>query len=293
MTMTTPPRQSLDSRSSLFPDGSVAGIPFEQLLELESLSGAPDAAAYLSGSLVCGLGNPWSDIDIFVITDRKPVGPFAKEVETNAVSQHYVNERRVDFEFWRPQKVREMARRLAAFELGTCKTIQGTVFLLIEELFIHRLKIGYPLLNSAALREYQALFDFDYFRLYQAEEAIRFADALLEDLCGMMESGDLNVALLLSRDVVNAAIDAYSHWSGNTDPSRKWRLKHLEAAVGRSSRAPDLLEHFWELQFPDARVLRRDEAACRSHLEKAIRFVNRLVSEIQNDPAHQNRRAAN
>ena len=259
--------------SELAQERSIEGISFDDLLALEQFPDDGGATVYLSGSLVAGLGNPWSDIDLFAITDREATGPFVRHASTNDTSAHFVNGRRVDYEFWRPAQVRRLAERLSEVRIGSGKEIQGTTFLLIEECFIHRLRIGVPLLNREQFIAYQALFDFDLFRAYQTEDVIRYTDALHEDVCGMLEGGDTDVALLRARDLVEGAVDAYCHRLGNTDPTRKWRIMFLEALGDGSPRHQRIIETFWHLQFPDIAALRADGEACRAHIEECIRFA--------------------
>lgn len=258
----------------------LAGFSVEELLELEAFPDQSGSVVYCSGSVVDGMGNPWSDIDVFVIGERDPVGPYAKQAPTNATSQHYVRNRRVDFEFWRPPDVHALADRLRALELGTGRTIATTSFLWIEECFIHRLRIGVPLVGEEGFARYHALFDFDHFRAYKVEETIRMLDAALEDLCGMMEVGDVDVALTTARDVVNGAVDAYCHKFGSTDPTRKWRVKHLARCADAPSHG-EISAEFWRLQFPNAAELRGDADAWRAHLEACISFANRITSLVQ------------
>ncbi len=259
----------------------IEGVPFSEILAAEGFPDESRAAVYLSGSLVAGTGNPWSDIDVFAITDRPAAGPYVRHAETNDVVQHYLNGRRCDFEFWRPDRVRDMARRVSGFIPGTGDHLTRTLFTHIEECFIHRLRIGIPLFGEPLFRGYQALFDFTRFGAYQTQEVIRTIDALLEDLCGMMEAGDWEVALFTARELVGQAVDAYCHHLGDTDPARKWRAKHLERWGGDTERHREVSEAFWRLQFPDAAALRRDPVACHEYLEGCVRFANRVVSWIQ------------
>jgi hypothetical protein len=260
---------------------SVAGIGFDELLALEGFPDASGAAVYLSGSLVSGTGNSWSDVDVFVIGTRDPIGPFAKSAATNRTSQHYVGSRRVDFEFWRPEQVGSLADRLAGFEPGSGRDINGTLFLPIEECFIHRLRIGIALANPDAVLRHRAMFDYDRFRAYQVERTIRTLDELLEDVCGMVEGDDPHVALFAAREVVGTAVAAYVHMQGNTDPTRKWLAHHLAALDDGSPRHREVTNAFWRLQFPDAAALRAEGGAWRAYSEECARFANRIVGWAQ------------
>ncbi|MEA3334273.1 MAG: hypothetical protein U9R25_00060 [Chloroflexota bacterium] len=169
----------------------------------------------------------------------------------------------------------------AALELGSARHIEGTLFLFIEMAFVDRLRTGVPLLNPTGFTAFQSLFDFERLRAFQTEETIRYLDALLEDLLGMLESEQWDVALLRSREVVDATIDAYLHHLGNTDPTRKWRSVYLERLKDGSERHQRFAKTFWRLQFPDGNALRQDPIACHSHLESCVRFANEVVTWIQ------------
>ena len=251
----------------------LVGVTVEEVLALEGFPDESGAVVYVSGSVFSGHGNPWSDIDVFALTDRKPVGSLAQAASTNG--------RRFDWEFWRPEGVRELAERVSRLELGTGRDILGTAFLHIEQCFIHRLRVGIPILDQDGFAGYRERFDFDRFRAFQAEEAIRWLDALVEDLCGMIEVSDADAALFTSRELVGTAVDAYCHHHGNTDPVRKWRVKHLEALAAESERHREVCGTFWRLQFPDAASLRTDWQACQSHLEECLRFAERLAASVQ------------
>jgi hypothetical protein len=256
----------------------VAGISGEEILHLENLPAGPADAVYAAGSAVNGYGNPWSDIDIFVISCRSPIGPYAKKAETNETSQHYVNGRRLDFEYWRPEDVRRLAQRLDQIALGSGKAIQGTTFLYIEECFMHRLQTAVPVVGAENVEVFQRLFDFPKLGAYQAEDAIQRCDALLEDICGMMEIRDGDAALFTARELVGSAADAVLHHRGSTDPVRKWRCRHLAELGASDSR---LVSDFWRLQFPDAAWMRGNWTELSAYLEQCIRFANRVIQQVQ------------
>ena len=97
----------------------------------------------------------------------------------------------------------------------------------------------------------------------------------------MIEAADRDVALFTAREVVGTAVDAYCHKLGNMDPSKKWRVKHLDAVNDGSPRHREVSAEFWRLQVPDAASLRADPACWKCYLEQCIRFANRIVSWVQ------------
>ena len=273
---------NMKPNTSAWVDSSeIAGISFEEILRLEGYPDNSDSVVYLSGSLVEGTGNEWSDIDVFVIGDKDPIGPYLRQADSYCATQHFIEQKRVDFEFWQPEYVKQLSQRLTDIKLGQGKDILGTSFEYVEECFIHRIRVGIPIVNDKEFISFQSLFNFDQFQAYQTEQAIRYLDGIHEDICGAIESHDLEVALFMGRELIEGAIDAYCHKLGNTDPVRKWRIKHLSIFDDGSQRHQDIMDTFWRLQFPDAVALRKDRSACVSHLEECVHFANGLISWIQ------------
>ena len=259
----------------------LTGFESAELLALEGYPDGSDAVGYLSGSLVAGHANPWSDIDVFIVTDRGPTAEIQGHATTNSTASHILRGRRVDFEYWRPPSVEWMARRLDAHELGTGRSIAGASFIQIEEIFMHRLRIAIPMLNPDGLEKLRAMFDFDHLAAFQAEESIRHLDAELEDLIGMRKGGDRDTALWVARQVLDVSVEAYIHSRGVTDPVKKWTIKHLEALRDDPHR-DEMLEDYWRLTHPaDAATLRDGGDAWEGYAEEVIAFSHRVVAWAQ------------
>jgi len=259
----------------------LTGYGADELLALEGLhAGSTDAVVYLSGSLVSGHANPWSDIDLFAVTDREPRGHVMR-ADTNLVVPHFVGDRRADYEFWTPAKAREIADRLASYELGAGGSIPGASFLQIELIFVHRVRVGVALCNAAGFAELQAQYDFEHFAGLLCEEAMRHLDSELEDLVGMRKGGDRDGALWVARQTVDVAVEAYLHAQGITDPVHKWQVRYL-AELDDSERHRALREGYWRLALPGrADELRDGGDAWHAYVEEVIAFANRVGAWVQ------------
>ena len=260
---------------------SIAGLAYERILALEGYPDGSDAPVYLSGSIVTPLANPWSDIDVFVLSDRGPIGPLALDEGTDLVSVHFLENRGVDYEFWRPADVRALAERLARLELGVATHMIRKLFTYAEECFIHRVRVGVPMINADGFHAVRALFDFDKLGAYQAQEVIRTIDGVHEDACGMLEAGDLDSAVFSARNLVELSVDVYLHKRGNTDPSVKWRSRYLELFDDRSSFHEEITGTYWRLEFPQSADRRADPAGRRRYVEACLNFSRRVTSWAQ------------
>jgi hypothetical protein len=259
----------------------LTGISAEALLALEGYPDGSDAVLFLSGSIVAGHANPWSDIDLFAVTDRPPTADQQGHATTNAVATHIIEDRRVDWEFWRPATVEWIAKRLAAHKFGSGESIAGASFIQIELIFMHRLRIGIPLVNEDGFRELQSQFDWGLLAAFQTEEAIRHLDAELEDLIGMRKGNDRDTGLWVARQVLDVSVEAYIHSRGVTDPVKKWMIKYL-AALDDEPRHRQMREDYWRLMYPgDEASLRDGSDAWQRYAEEVIEFSNRVAAWAQ------------
>jgi hypothetical protein len=263
-------RMQLAQDASPKQDFSVDAALLDEILRLEAITVASDLA-YVSGSLVEGLGNPWSDLDVYIVTDRLPVGSIVLVDCGCTISIHYIGELRVDYEYWPTTQVRDLADRLSAFEPGTGAIVN--LFSETEEQFVHRL-LRYPFPIAGNLKPLQAMFSLDALKAYQIQIAVKRLDSLHEDLCGMIEGHNWDVALFAARELAASAMDVYLHVRGNTNPSRKWRA----SLIRRYASAEDaFVKRFFDLQFPDLQSLLSDTARLFAYCRECIAYHAAIV----------------
>ncbi|NVJ25144.1 MULTISPECIES: nucleotidyltransferase domain-containing protein [Myxococcus] len=262
---------------------NLVGVDLDQLLALESLTPAVEAAVFLSGSLVEGMGNAFSDIDVFVVGRGEPTGTSLHKAGDALFSVHMLGKRRVDFEYWSEASVEALAAKLAALDLvegGRDNVMMERRMTEDEIVFLHRVRTGVALIHGDRLDKLRSRFDFRRLSWWLMEVKIREVDDALEDLYGMMEQPD--VALMRARELLNSTCDAFCHFRGNTNIRRKWRTRILgKLAEGRDDEARDFEERFWQLQFPDGARLSQHPEELKAYLETCIRVCNQLTDIIQ------------
>jgi hypothetical protein len=259
----------------------IAGLGYESILALEGFPDGTPTPVYVSGSAVMPFANPWSDVDVYVISDRNPRGELALDEGTNAVVQHFLDGRRVDFEFWRPARVAGLATRLAGIRLGEGQHVLRGLFSYNETRFVHRLRVGLALQCPDEVDAWRQRFDFGLFGRYLAQEAIRESDGWYEDVCGMLEADDLDCAVLAARTLAGLATDAYLHHLGNTDPNVKWRPRYLELFDDGSDRHREIVETYWRLELPAGVGPGADPAERRRYAEDCIGLSRRITALVQ------------
>lgn len=260
---------------------SIAGLDYDEILAAEGYPDGSETPVYVSGSIVTSYANPWSDVDVYVLSDRGTIGAFAIPEGAGVVSQHFVRDRRVDFEFWPPATVAELAARLDRLDLADADNVPRSRFSYQEECFIHRLRVGVPLLNEPQLAAWRERFDFAKLSAYQSQEAIRALDGVYEDACGMLDGGAFDVAMLSARQLVGLSVDAYVHKHGSTDPTVKWRPRQLEAVDDGSAFHHEVAGTYWSLEFPDEVGSDSSPERRRAYVERCLDFSRRLTSWVQ------------
>ena len=223
----------------------VTGRSVDCILALEDL-GSTEDAVYWSGSLVEGLGNIGSDVDIYVVGRGVPKAPALMHKKNFSIAIHFVGRRRIDFEYWPWQEALGLAETLDGIAVG--QEFVADSLSPVEELFVHRLSIGVPLLSNPAWTELRSRFDFVRFRGYLTQQAIHRIDGAVEDVVGMLDDADLECAVYRARDLVGLAFDAFANHEGVPSLLPKWRPKlvdrlppsALSSLVGREFRALSL-----------------------------------------------------
>jgi len=170
-------------------------------------------AVYLSGSLMAGLGTPFSDTDVFVITDGAP---------SEAV-QHGAGADRVDVEFrsveWLDQ-VTALARPYSStmYDNQALTTPPG----LIDDAV--RLRVGHDLKPSPRLTAVRAALDDGDHNLRKLLVSQLAADsgAAWMDALGFLSNGDLDSAGLVAQKVLLIGLDAACAAAGDLYRGGKW-----------------------------------------------------------------------
>ena len=259
------------------------GITVDELLGLEELTAEPDVAVYVSGSLVDGMGNQTSDVDLYVVGQAEPARGNIQREGDIVLSIHHYGKRRVDFEYWKNESVDALVEKTSRLtsEYGDAdRSVIESRMSPAECEFVHRLRIGLPVKGEDYIQRLKGRFDYERIARYMTDVSIGHIDDALEDLYGMMDDLDIDVGLFRARDLLDFTCDAYCHHLGRIDPKRKWRTKVL-GRLPVDERSKRLSSEFWRLQFPNVQPLRNDAAAYRSYIEDCIRLANAIVEWIQ------------
>jgi len=258
------------------------GTTSVELLGLEQLDSRPgEVTVFISGSLLEGLGNKTSDIDLYVIGPVQPNGELViSKKDFICIAKHRLAGRRVDVEFWQPQAVAELADRLSSVVIGR----NLDAFECEEIDFLHRMKIGLPLLGAPLLEEWRRRFDFTKLVRYMKHQASVNLRDVVEDLEGMLDNGDIEVAVIRCHDLLGDLCEYGLRCVGETNPKRKWGIKLL-SKYPDSELARGLKERYWQLQVPDGSRIRNDAEAAREYIRACMTLAQDLLESTSDQPA--------
>lgn len=245
---------------------------------LNGLPGESILTAWMGGSLVEGLGNISSDLDLFVaVNEITPELPVTRADRDHAVYGVVLDERRFDVEIWTLSAIRGLSQKLAAAPVDSAEHHTLHYLEYWESEFIHRILNGVSISNNAAFMELRQIFNARHFRMHLVENAIRRVDDAFDDTVGMMASGHKQCAALRARETVGLSIDALLYARGVTNDKQKFRMLKLQRLAGQ---APDLAadqEEYWrfESSVPSA------DGELELYIRRALRYSSSVVESVQ------------
>lgn len=225
---------------------SFKDISERKLLPSETVS------VYVSGSSVAGWSHAMSDVDLYVITEKRieieaPSGFSTLRDEGVAipiVADYLANGCRLDVEYWSQPAVNRLLRRIRAFQSQEIPTAGGIDLNYEERDFLYRLSIGIPISGELLFDNLKRqLIESDLHREIMKAE-LNEVDDYLEDTLGQLQSGDSESALLAVRLAFEKLVDSVLADLGDLCPNPKWRAQRMKQYQ------PALLpwETYWKIE---------------------------------------------
>lgn len=234
---------------------------------------APGGSVLMSGSIVEGVDNPFSDIDLFVVT---------ADVERDLVITG-LGDLRIDIETWPMLQIAQVGARISA---GLDLTRQVPYFQLRELKFVARL---FNAVQLACPHE-----PFDAERLGVSRESylillcrrfVSLADSTYQDGVGAFLAADYPYGFLRARDAFTLATDALLSRHGHLEPDKKHRLRLLGQMPELAAVRADFIaaQSSWH----------HDEPGWRACVDGLLRKARSVIVEVSRwvDAAAQTRSA--
>jgi hypothetical protein len=182
-----------------------------------------DEWLFTAGSLVENLGNDFSDLDVYVVSDC-PQRLFDRTTSLAIDVDGIV----VDLEVYGAEELDELVERFQRWALkprvlGNCFGIAER-----ERLHLHRLANAIPIGgNTTHLERIQEKVAINWLARHKLDWAIAWISTLQVDLEGLRQVKDWETMLPISNDVLGYTVDALLAASLKTNPTTKWRFPLL------------------------------------------------------------------
>jgi hypothetical protein len=264
-------------------DGRVAVDP----LELLSRSRAKDGdVVVLSGTLLEGFGNSYSDLDLYVIGERLPKkapgvpetlvvredGRVRRINETLADSTNML----LDVQYYTFRELETLARSLNALyqeSRRSTRIFRRTLHHEDEDL-IHKLLTGKILQDGGGLTDFRKIFDPGMFCFLKYRNEVG-GYAEFRDLIGSWTAGDLDTCLYNTRNYVVSQVSGMMFLAGSSNPRPKWFVRRLMTLDAKYSELRDGIM-FWMYSG------RRTEQQKRAAIETACDLIDMSYSHARN-----------
>ncbi|HWL37535.1 MAG TPA: hypothetical protein VNQ77_15225 [Frankiaceae bacterium] len=256
---------------TLTPDEAVAFAT----AALATLTLPPSARVVLvTGSLVEGLGNSRSDVDIVTFADEVIAGASLDVATGSVVDIAHVSGVRVDHEVWTVAYVEELIERFAKYDVREEKFYMAFTR--------HEIELVHCVLAARAIQGADI-----HARWVEQLDPARFADTMrhmahdacegfVDDAVGALASGDLDTATLMTRAATESLVDAFLAARGVTSPKLfKWRQRIL-----RGAGSPEWSDLYWSAQAV-VRPGTAGPAAIAAALTSRIREIRARACEIE------------
>lgn len=234
--------------------------------------------AWVSGSLIEGIGNKSSDIDIYVAIDSSLVKDKRMHKESEFYEEVYFsNSKRVDYEYWDSIEISKLAERLNQAPIFDDKKSILGYFSELEVEFIHRILVGVPLVNEHNFTNLQNMFNKNYLRVYLVKEKCINVDDAFDDTVGILDGGDIVSAAYRARFTVESSIDMLLYSYGITNGKEKHRYRFIKQVANRYPETVPLIQNFWLLSkhIPD----REDKLL--QYIHKCLSLSEDIVHEVE------------
>ncbi|MEU2424156.1 hypothetical protein ABZ619_24565 [Streptomyces sp. NPDC007851] len=205
-------------------DGRVAAKVALAHKTAELVAGEAGAdCAFVSGSITSGLGNETSDADVFVVLTRGSASRASRQV--------VVGNDRVDIEYTTPDELERLVGQLLGLSIDRGNVTRYPSEADLDTLV--RLRYAQPTVSSPWLDAFRE-------RLGRHDEVVRrlvigrwsvLVNSELEDLTGMLLSGDLDGARLVARNAAVFAAKAVAAAAGDVYVGTKWVYSQLRRSA--------------------------------------------------------------
>ena len=234
----------------------------------------PGDVLFICGSLLEGLGNEASDVDLYLLTSREDICFTSLDAVLLAVGSCLIDVRVMSH-----ATANALIESFCAWSRRPRQPRSALGFAQDQRKFLHGLHAGRPVFGAGSFESLHRLIDPLQLARHKLDWARCHADALQVDLAGLRKEGDRHTLQFMAQELLSHAADAILAGHLKTNPTGKWRVRQLfDISKGVEISLPGRLidcslgEHFLRLH----RAPKQDDTeAAHQHALRIASFTRR------------------
>lgn len=242
-----------------------------------------DDIVYLSGSLVEEIGNKYSDLDVFVLSDNLSCRDSEYDYGTYKVSFFNLNGVNCDVEYWETASIKKIINQVSSINLNDLDTRTINLIKLDNLSFENTVSLIHRFLNSICIHNEEKMetmkrqLDIDVLYRIISRGFINKVDGGFDDIIGNYEAGEYETAYLNCNIQVIELMKAYIFSYKYTIDRNKWVYKKLDIISKKFQECLYVKEKFEKL-YIYSNVM--NESNLKLLVEKYIEFFNEVIDLI-------------
>jgi len=200
------------------------GITLDQIIAQikTTLNLTPDDSLFVSGSVVEGLGNEKSDLDLFLVTSRQDIPLTSLDAVLLITGRCPVDVRVVQ-----RSEVEQLLNRFNAWAKQARCPRNATGFSPDERKLLHQIRSGQAVCGAEYFRQLQDGIQLTDLVRHRLDCAQYLASTIQVDLAGLRSAGDQHSMLFAAQELLGLTVDALLAAYNHSNPDWKWRVRQL------------------------------------------------------------------
>ncbi|MBM7616199.1 hypothetical protein [Alkaliphilus hydrothermalis] len=259
-------------------------IPVSKLLEV--LKYKEDDIVFAAGSLIEGIGNRHSDLDIFILTESlERFNEIECEYDFDQFKVTFTNAYGIgfDIEVWSKELLLEVISKINLIQFDTSTRTYNLLDLpnnnRIEDIMslVHRFITGTALYNQDGFNSLLEKLNLDNYYRLMVRMSMNEVDNTIDDLIGNVDKKDFTNAVLVGRTVLVETLTTYLFSMKMSLDRPKWVYPKLRQLAETDDVAKKFMKKFDEITF----VSLSNEKEFEKNAHKILDFTNLVLSKIE------------
>lgn len=259
-------------------------IPVSKLLEV--IKYKEDDIVFAAGSLIEGVGNRHSDLDIFILAENlERFNEIECEYDFDQFKVTFTNAYGIgfDIEVWSKELLLEVINQINSIQFDTSTRTYNLIDLpnnnRIEDIMslVHRFITGEALHNHDGFNGLLEKLNLDNYYRLMVRWSMNEVDNSIDDLIGNVDKKDFINAVLVGRTVLIETLTTYLFSKKVSLDRAKWVYPKLRQLAEKDDEARKIMEKFEIINFSSLSTEKEFEK--NSH--KILDLTNSILSKIE------------